>query len=266
MFIDTHCHINMAKIKNTEEIINNFKQNWWKYMICIWTDLKTSLECVNLAKKYDFIKATIWIHPSDIKKYFWKLDQTIEILEKMYLENSEFIVWIWECWFDYYWIDKDNLEQEKQQQKLFFEAQINLAKKYKLPIIIHNREAKEDTINLLKENKYTYFILHCFSENLVFANKCLDFAPNCKISFSWIVTFNSAKEIQETAKNIPLKNILIETDSPYLTPVPLRWKEENEPFFVKYVLDKIIELRNEDEKQIKSQIYKNSLEVFWIKE
>ena len=90
-------------------------------------------------------------------------------------------------------------------------------------------------------------------------------APNCKISFSGIVTFKNAKEIQETAQNIPLKNILIETDSPYLTPSPLRWKEENEPSFTKYVLEKIIELREEEPEVIEKQIFENSLEMFKIK-
>jgi len=87
------------------------------------------------------------------------------------------------------------------------------------------------------------FIFHCYSENLEYANKLIKFAPDCKISFSGIVTFKSAKDIQETAKNIDLKYILAETDSPYLTPTPLRGKEENEPVFTKYVIEKINELR-----------------------
>jgi len=87
------------------------------------------------------------------------------------------------------------------------------------------------------------FIFHCYSENLEYANKLINFAPDCKISFSGIVTFKSAKDIQETAKNIDLKYILAETDSPYLTPTPFRGKEENEPVFTKYVIEKINELR-----------------------
>jgi len=91
------------------------------------------------------------------------------------------------------------------------------------------------------------------------------FSPNCMISFSWIVTFKSAIEIQNTAKNIALKNILIETDSPYLTPVPYRWKDENEPSYTRYVLEKIIELRTEEKEEIERQIRENSLEIFNIK-
>lgn len=262
MFIDTHCHPNLAKDKSIDDIIKNFKSSWWKYMICIGTDLETSEDCLNLAKKYDFIKATIWIHPTDINEYRDKLDETIEKLEKMYLKNKKYIVWIWECWYDYYWIDKSNFEIEKKVQEDFFVSQINLAKKYNLPVIIHNREAKEDTLKTLIKTDCKNYILHCFSENLEFANRCLEFSPNCMISFSWIVTFNSAKDIQATAKNIPLKNILVETDSPYLTPTPKRWKEENEPSFTKYVLEKIVDLREESKEDIEKQVLKNSLKVF----
>jgi TatD DNase family protein len=97
-----------------------------------------------------------------------------------------------------------------------------LAKKFNLPIVIHNREAKDDILEILKQEDFKDFIFHCYSEDLDFALKLLEFSPNCKIGFSGVVTFKNAKEIQETAKNIPLKNILAETDSPFLTPVPYR--------------------------------------------
>lgn len=100
--------------------------------------------------------------------------------------------------------------------------QISLAKKYQLPIIIHNREAREDVLHILKETECTDFVFHCYSEDIVFARKVLDFAPESFMSFSGILTFNNAKNIQETAANIPIKNILIETDCPYLSPQPER--------------------------------------------
>jgi TatD DNase family protein len=113
-------------------------------------------------------------------------------------------------------------DEEKQLQQLFFIKHIHLAKKYNLPLIIHNREAAVDILRILQEESFTNFVMHCFCEDLDFARKCIDFAPECKISFSGIVTFNSAENIQEAAANIPLKNIIIETDSPYLTPTPHR--------------------------------------------
>ena len=271
MLYDTHCHPNLAKNKDWEKIINNFlEENPEGFLNIIWTDLEKSKNVVKLSKKFERIFSSIWIHPCDV--YGLNVENTINSLEKILIkENSPIIpflkgdennkiVAIWEIGLDYYW-EKD----KKEEQKKFFIAQIKLAKKYNLPIIIHNRDSKDDVLKILKQMNFKNFIFHCFSENLEYAQKLLDFSPECKISFSGIVTFKNAQEIQETAKKIPLKNILVETDSPYLTPTPFRWKQENEPSFTKYVLEKIIELRNEDSKEIKKQIFENSLEVFRIK-
>lgn len=271
MLYDTHCHPNLAKQKNKEQIIETFrKENPKGFLNVIGTNLKTSQTVIDISKKYDFIFCSIWIHPTDTIEYRDNISQTIETLEKYYIDNKDEIVAIWECWLDYYWIEtlikQYGLTQEKIKriQKDFFIAQIKLAKKYNLPIIIHNRESREDIFDILKETWYKNFIFHCYSEDLKYAKKLIDFAPDCKISFSGIVTFKNGKNIAETAKNIPLKNILIETDSPYLTPDPLRGKEENEPSFTKYIQDKIITLRQENPEDIKKQIFENSLEIFWI--
>ena len=259
MLYDTHCHPNLAKNKNWEKIINNFlEENPEGFLNIIWTDLEKNLDVIKLSEKFNRAFCSIWIHPCDISDLI--LEDTIKKLKNLYLKNKEKIVAIWECWLDYYW-EKD----KKEEQKLFFKAQIELAKKYNLPVIIHNRESKDDIYDILKETDFKNFIFHCYSENLEYAQKLLSFAPNCKISFSGIVTFKNAKDIQETAKNIPLKNILVETDSPYLTPTPFRWKCENEPSFTKYVLEKIIELRDENSEEIKKTIFENSLKVFEIK-
>jgi len=263
-FIDTHCHIYLSKDKCEDEIIENFIKLWWKYMICIWIDLESSQKAINLAKKYDFIYATIWIHPSDSIKYIWNLKNTINKLEELYIQNKKHIVWVWETWLDYYHTDKNDI-QSIENQKIFFKAQIELSKKYNLPLIIHNRETKDDVLSIIKETNLKDFILHCFSEDLDYANKLIDYSPNCKISFSWIVTYNSWKLIQETAKNIPLQNILIETDAPFLTPWKKRWKEENEPWFTKYMLEKIIFLRDEKPEIIEKQILENSENIFKLK-
>ena len=141
---------------------------------------------------------------------------------------------------------------------------INLAKKLNLPIVIHNRDAKNDIFEILKEENFKNFVFHCFSENLDFAKKVLEFSPNAMISFSGILTFKNAIEIKETAKNIPLENILAETDSPYLTPMPFRWKEENEPIFTRYVIEEIAKLKNQDLEYISEKIFENSKKFFWI--
>ncbi len=298
MLYDTHCHPYLSKEKSQEEILSNFSKSW-DFLNSIWVNIQTSIISINLAKQYEFIHATIWIHPCDIlEENDWKhtlidLDTTLTKLEELYLENREYIVWMWEMGFDFHWLQsmaekylntqvwkakcstiecdtKDEILTKisrniKNYQELFFRAQIKLANKYSLPIIIHNRDSKEDVLRVLIDENCTNFIFHCYSENLEYAQKLIEFSPNCKISFSWIVTFKSAKDIQETAKNIPLENILIETDAPYLTPTPLRGKEENEPLYTKYVLEKIIELRDESAEFIEKQIFKNSLETFTIK-
>jgi TatD DNase family protein len=262
----------LAKDKDKFEIINNFlEENPEGFLNIIWTDLKKSKQVVELSKENSTTFCSIWIHPCDV--YWLEIEKSINILEKLLIEdlNSPIIpfhkgdehkkiIAIWECGLDYYW-KKD----KKEEQKKFFKAQIELAKKYDLPVIIHNRESRDDIYDILVETNFKNFIFHCYSENLDYAEKLIAFSPNCKISFSGIVTFKNAKDIQETAQTIPLKNILVETDSPYLTPAPLRWKEENEPSFTKYVLEKIIELREEDSEEIEKTIFENSLEMFWIK-
>jgi len=283
---DTHCHPHLAKEKNEEIVISNFFKSGWKYMTIIWTNPVTNNKSIELSKKYSWVYCSIWLHPCDI--YELDLEETIIELEDQILKNKENIIAIWECWLDYYWLKKEAEKQiikphpwipspyqekeatifiekiinhKKELQKLFFKAQILLAKEYNLPVIIHNRDSKDDVFEILKELDFKNFIFHCYSENLDYANKLIKFSPNCKISFSGIVTFKNAKEVQETAKNIDIKHILAETDSPYLTPTPLRWKEENEPLYTKYVIEKIEELRWE---QCSEQIFNNSLGIFWL--
>lgn len=269
---DTHCHPYLNSSKTW--VIKNFFQNWWTKMTIIWTDLETSKKAIDLAKNNENIYATIWFHPCDVENL--DLEKSIFELEKIYLENNEKIVAIWEIWLDYYRIDWDSekfdweekqnyISKRKKEQKLFFEKQIDLAKKLDLPIVIHNRESKDDIFEILKQKNFKNFVFHCYSEDLDFAKKLLDFSPDCKISFSGIVTFKNALEVKETAKNIPLKNILAETDSPYLTPTPFRWKEENEPIFTKFVIEELAKIREENLENFSLEIYKNSLDFFKIK-
>lgn len=267
MLYDTHCHPNYIKQKDIKQILETFKkENTEGFLNAIWTNFKTISKCIKLAKENDFVFSSIWIHPSNIDINV-NVEEIINKLEKIYLENKEYIIWIWECWLDYFHLDKDEKIKKKQieKQKEYFKAQIILAKKYNLPLIIHNRDSKDDIYEILTEIWYKNFVFHCYTENLEYAKKLLDFSPNAMISFSWIVTFSNAKEVQNTAKNIPIKNILIETDSPRLTPVPFRWKDENEPAFTKYILDFISKLRHESKEEIKKQIFVNSIDFFGIK-
>jgi len=276
MLFDTHCHPNLAKTKDKKEIIENFfKENKQGFLNFIWTNPKTNLEVLELAQYNNKTFCSLGIHPCDV--YELDLEKEILRMENLILQNKEKVIAIWECWLDYYWLKPEQdkeitkyipevqekiIKLKKDLQKIFFKAQINLAKNFNLPVIIHNREFKDDIFEILKETDCKNFIFHCYSENLEYAQKLLEFAPEAMISFSGIVTFKNALEIQETAKNIPLKNILVETDSPYLTPTPFRWKQENEPKFTKYVLEKIIELREEKAEIIEKEIFNNSKKIF----
>ena len=238
MLFDTHTHIYLCTKHQEKEIIDGMKQNQVSKIVSIWVDLDSSKISINLAKAYpNIVYSSVWIHPNDCKDL--NLLETIWELEKMILENKKQIVAIWETGFDFYHDDRENT---LENQENFFKSQIFLAKKYNLPFIVHSRNAKKDTLRVLKECNYNNFILHCFSEDLEFALECINFAPNCKISFSWIVTYKSALSIQETAWNIPLKNIIIETDCPFLSPQEVRG-QENIPEYIRYILKKIIELR-----------------------
>lgn len=266
---DTHCHPYLQKQKNKEQILKTFITKYPEgFLNSIWTNLETSIEAIEEAKKYNFVKASIWIHPCDT---IWlNLDATISKLENLYLQHKEHIVAIWECWLDYYRLppkieSKYTVEVIKDTQKKFFIAQIKLAQKYDLPVIIHNRESKDDIFEIIKETGLKNFVFHCYSENLDYAKKLLELSTTAMISFSGIVTFKNAQDVQETAINIPLENILAETDAPFLTPVPYRWKEENEPVFTEHVVEKIAELRGENLEKIKKQIFENSVRTFKTK-
>jgi len=271
MFYDTHCHPYLAKTLSESRILETFFDWWGKYLNSIGCDLESSQKSVDVAKKYPWVFASIGIHPTHVLDYIQEdITDIMQILETLYKNNSENIVAIGETWLDYYWLDeltsryKISSDKIKNLQKKYFIAQIGLAGKLWLPLIIHNRDSSEDILQILIKQKCTNFVFHCFSEDMSYAQKLIEFAPECKLWLWWVVTFKNAEKTQEVAKNIDLKHIIIETDSPYLTPVPFRWKRENEPVLVKEVLSKIIDLRAEPSEIVTKQILQNSTDFFQI--
>lgn len=271
MLYDTHCHPYLAEKKSQEYIIENFFSKWWVYINSVSVDLESSKNNITLAQKNSWIFAVIWIHPTHTLEYKDSIESIMQELEELYHTNFQFIVAIWETGLDYYWLEnlseRYSLQKEEiiSLQKIFFREHIRLAKKYNLPLVIHNRNASEDVYKILVEEDYKNFVFHCYSEDLEYAQKLIKFAPDCCLWFWWVLTFKNAESVQNTAKNIPLKNIILETDSPYLTPIPFRGKEENEPLFSKYILDKLCELRDESFEIIQETVFSNSLQCFWIK-
>lgn len=271
MLYDTHSHPYLAKDLSENEILESFLNWWWKYINAIWCDIQSSKKCLEISKKFSWVYVSIGIHPTHVLEFMNSdIQVIIDELKLLYQENKERIIAIWETWLDYYWLqslsEKYNISKEEivALQIKYFRAQIQLAKKIKLPIIIHSRESSEHVLHVLKQENFKNFVFHCFSEDIIFAQKIIAFAPESKIWIWWTVTFKNAKNVQETVQKIDLKHIVIETDSPYLTPVPYRGKRENEPILIKEVLSKIIDLRDEKSEYITEKIFQNSVDFFWI--
>ena len=234
--IDTHCHLYDDKLyPKLDEIILNAKKANVEKMICIGDNLNTSLKSLAIAEKYNNIYATIGIHPHESKdaseKYLSKI--------KRY-SNHQKVVAIGEIGLDYYY----NFSDSKIQKAVFLE-QLKLAKKLNLPSVIHCRDAYEDLLEIIIESEHNKGVIHCFSGDLEFANKIINLGYY--ISFTGMITF--VKELEDVIKNISLNHILIETDSPYLAPVPYRGKI-NEPAYVEKVAEKIAEIKNLSAKEV----------------
>jgi len=269
MLYDTHCHPYLFKEKSQDSVLENFFSVPNRKINSIAVDIPSIKQSLEYNKKYPELYVSIGIHPNHCLDYKDNISAAIDELEVLYKDNTDAINAIWECGLDYYWLDSlsETYTLSKEEiidiQKQFFRKHISLAKKLQLPLVIHNRNATEDIFEILQEDNFKNFVFHCFVENLDFAEKLLIFAPEAKLGFWWVTTFKNAPEVREVVKNIPLKNIIVETDAPYLTPVPYRGKEENEPLFVQNVLDTIIDVRPESSEEIIQTIYKNSTKFFW---
>ena len=232
MYIDSHCHINFPELnQKIDEVLANMKDNDISHALCVSVTLDKINEILSLTKKYSNVYASVGVHPDyeDIQ------EPDIETLFN-YSKNEK-VVAIGETGLDYFRLTGDLSWQRER-----FRTHIRAAIKSNLPLIIHTRNAQEDTISIMKEEsaKSTTGVMHCFTESYEMAKKAIDLG--FYISFSGIITFKNAETLRETVKKIPIENILIETDSPYLAPVPNRGKL-NEPANVIYVAEKIAELK-----------------------
>lgn len=229
--IDTHSHINMIEGITPDEIIKNAKNNGIDKIIvpsAYPSDMEQVMELIN---KYDNVYGMLGVHPSEVKDWNDSLTEKI----KEYSKNKK-IVAIGEIGLDYYWDKSFN-----DLQKEVFIKQIKLANELGLPVDIHDREAHKDTFDIIKEhNRGSKVVMHCFSGNVEFAKECVK--AGFYLGIGGVVTFKNAIKMKEVAKKIPLENIILETDAPYLTPVPFRGKE-NQPAYVKYVAEEIAHLR-----------------------
>ncbi len=255
MLFDTHVHLNAEQYKeDLEEVIKRAQSEGVTNMVVVGFDRPTIEKAMLLVEKYDFLYASVGWHPVDA------IDMTevdLDWIEE--LSSHPKVVALGEMGLDYYW-DKS----PKDIQKEVFRKQIALAKRVKLPIIIHNREATQDIVDILKEEGAEEIggIMHCFSGSEEIAKECMKM--NFYISFGGPVTFKNAKKVKEVAADIPLDYLLIETDCPYLTPHPFRGKR-NEPAHVKLVAEEIARLKDLPFEEIARVTTENAKKLFGIK-
>ncbi|MDQ0485105.1 TatD family hydrolase [Guptibacillus hwajinpoensis] len=254
MLFDTHTHLNVEQFsEDQKEVIERAQAAGVSKMVVVGFDRETIIQAMALVEEYDFLYAAVGWHPVDA------IDMTDEDLEWIeQLAEHPKVVAIGEMGLDYHW-DKSPHDIQKD----VFRRQIQLAKKVDLPIIIHNREATRDVIDVLKEEnaKEVGGIMHCFAGTVEEANECLDM--NFYISLGGPVTFKNAKLPKEVAKEIPIDRLLIETDCPFLAPHPNRGKR-NEPSYVKLVAEQIADLKEMDYEELAERTTENAMNLFGI--
>ena len=240
MLTDSHCHLDKIKLDLFDNDFNNIIENATESdvgrFLCVCIDLERFDDVHQIAKAYPQIYCSVGVHPTseEVK------EPNVEDL--VTLANSDRVIAIGETGLDYFRVSDEDRDMEWQRDR--FRIHIQAAKQTGKPLIIHTRAAKEDTLKILAEEGADTVggVMHCFAEDWDTAQKAIDL--NFHISFSGIVTFNSAKALQYVAQKVPEDRILIETDSPWLAPVPKRGKS-NQPAYVKYVAEKMAELRGD---------------------
>lgn len=249
--IDTHSHLLDDVFKDDLlDCIERCKKNNINKIVLVGFDRLTNDKAQELAKKYDIFYPTAGIHPEEV----------IDLNDLLYLEefiNSHKVVAIGECGLDYHW-SKDKIEL----QKVIFEGQIKMAIKYNLPLIIHSRDAIQDTYDILEKYKgQVRGVMHCYSGSLEMAYRFLDLG--FYIGLDGPVTFKNAKEPKKVASSIPLDRLLLETDCPWMTPAPYRGKR-NESSYLIYIAEEIAKLRNISIKEVEEATDRNAEKLFNI--
>src|SRR5471030_1248134 len=234
--IDSHAHYDDEDFnEDRDRVLHEIRENGVIGVLncaASYDSLKTT---DRLTKDYDFIFGALGIHPENANEM--KEDTLDEI--KVYIKNNDKIVAIGEIGLDYYW----DQNPSKNVQKEVFRKQMNLARELNLPVIIHDREAHKDTLEIMKEFPEVIGVVHCFSGSVEFAKECISLGYY--IGFTGVVTFKNAKKLVEVAKEIPLEKILVETDCPYMAPEPNRGKR-NKSDYIEHIINRIAEIKEID--------------------
>lgn len=252
MYFESHAHYDdEAFNEDRDELLLSLKDSGIGYVIQSAANISSSKVGIELAKKYDFIYCAIGVHPHDTEE----LDEE-KFKELKSLAAEEKVVAIGEIGLDYYY---DNAPRDLQ--KYWFERQMELSKEVNLPVIIHSREASQDTFDLIEKVKPVGGVIHCYSGSVEMAKEYVK--KGFYIGVGGTVTFKNAKKVVEVVKEIPLSSILIETDAPYLSPVPLRGKR-NDSRNLKYVVEKIAEIKDITSEDVARITMENGKKLFKI--
>lgn len=252
--IDTHCHLDIIEEQGLtiEQSLRNAKESGIKKIVQIGIDLESSVKAKGLSETYSEqdleIFYSIGCHPTESHEFPKK--EEILSLVKENLSDSRLCA-IGEIGLDYY-----HDASKKAEQADILHSFLDASGEYKLPVVIHSRDAGEDTVSILKEHRDRAFgVIHCFTYDYSTAKRLVDLGYY--ISFSGILTFKNARDIQEAAEKLPLECMLIETDAPFLAPPPFRGKR-NEPAYTKFVLEKMFSLRKEPNAEVERSLFLNS--------
>ena len=254
MIVDSHCHLDDTNLYNQlDDVVKRAQQNQVKYLLTICTTLESFEKIKLIIDKYKNIFGTFGIHPHESKKYTNIDLKFILNLKKKYKK----IIGIGETGLDFYYNHSD-----KEIQKKSFVEHINAASQLNIPLIVHSRNAEIDTYDILKsekKNSELKVLMHCFTGSKNFAKKLIDI--NCYISISGIITFKNSTELADTVSSIPLNNLLVETDSPYLAPIPYRGKT-NEPSYIIHTVKKLSEIKKISKEKIITNTTNNFKNLF----
>ena len=254
MIFDSHAHYDDESFNEDRAVVlKNIQENGVIGVLNCGANLDGVKDSIKLANEYDFIYAAIGIHPSDCEIVDKKL---MDEFKKYYHENNK-IKAIGEIGLDYYWDENPS----KEIQKDAFRMQMNLARELKLPVIIHDRDAHKDTLEIMKEFKDVTGVVHCFSGSVEFAKECVKMGYY--IGIGGVLTFKNAKVIKAVVEEIEMDRILLETDCPYMAPVPYRGKR-NQSDYINFVIEKIMEIKGISKEDVENITLQNTKKLFDI--
>lgn len=268
MIFDTHCHAYWKDLENShEEVLSRMAAENVLRSVQVGTDWETNGKALSLARRWG--KDTwcaVALHPSSSQSC--PADDAANWtarLEDLIRQNRDKIVAVGETGLDYFHLKKTDRPGQKQSQRAFFAAHAALARKLDLPLVIHSRDAAEDTLDLIRERGVRRAVIHCYCEDKAFARALLDWSEGIYFSFSGILTYRNALQVQETARTLPLERIMIETDAPFLVPEAAKSRFKiNEPCCTRHVLDYLKKIRRETAEEVEQAVWDNSNRFFEI--